>query len=232
MSGERPVASDCGNGGARAPLPVQDGRVSDSRFDARYYERFYGGATRVHGAREVAHLARGVCGLAAWLGVEVRLVLDVGAGTGLWGRWFRRNRPAVAIRSVDVSAHACRVYGHERRDISAWRAARRFELVVCHSVLQYLDRAAAERAIENLGVMCRGLLYLEVITKEDLAIVDGAATDLELHARPAGWYRARLSRHFVQVGAGLWASVRSGVRLYALEGAPARAPARRRARAR
>ena len=49
-----------------------------------------------------------------------RAVLDVGAGTGLWGDWFRANRPDVAVRSVDVSEHACRTYGHEQRDIATW----------------------------------------------------------------------------------------------------------------
>lgn len=207
---------------------MQNGPVSAPRFDAAYYRRFYRGAGRVHGAREVSHLASGVCGLAAWLGVELRSVLDVGAGTGLWRSWFRRHRPRVRYRSIDVSPHACATYGHERRDISAWRASARFDLVICHSVLQYLDRSEAERAIDNLGAMCRGLLYLEAVTKEDLALLDTAATDMAFHARSARWYRERLARHFVQVGAGLWASVRSGVPLYALEGFPARTPVVRR----
>ncbi len=205
---------------------MQDGAVSAPRFDAAYYRRFYRGPGRVHGAREVAHLASGVCGIAGWLGVELRTVLDVGAGTGLWRSWFRRHRPRVRYRSVDVSSHACAVYGHEHRDISRWRAAERFDLVVCHSVLQYLSPPAAERAIDHLGSMCRGLLYLEAVTTEDLAVLDPAATDMAFHARSARWYRTRLTRHFVQIGAGLWASARSGVALYALEAPPAR-PARR-----
>jgi SAM-dependent methyltransferase len=191
-----------------------------SRFDAAYYRRYYGGPDRVHGARDVGHLAAGVTGIAAWLGVEVRSVLDVGAGPGLWGRWFRRHRPAVQYRSVDVSEHACRVYGHERRDISSWRAARGFDLVVCQSVLQYLEDAAAARAIENLGRMCHGLLYLETVAREDAPSLDLERTDTNIHVRPAAWYRARLARHFVQVGAGLWAARRARIALYALEAAP------------
>lgn len=200
-------------------------------FDREYYRTFYSGEERVHGAKEIAHLARGVCGFAAWLGIDVRAVLDVGAGTGLWGRWFQRYRPKVSFRSIDVSPHACRRFGHERRDIASWQARRSFDLVVCHSVLQYLDDARAERAIGNIGAMCRGLLYLEAITSEDRAILDEASTDLRIHLRPERWYRARLRRWFVQVGAGLWAARRSGVRLYALEGVPARGRGRRRGRA-
>lgn len=174
----------------------------------------------MHGARDVGHLAAGVAGIAAWLGVEVRSVLDVGAGPGLWGRWFRRHRPGVQYRAVDVSDHACRVYGHERRDISSWRTARGFDLVVCQSVLQYLDDAAAARAIENLGRMCHGLLYLETVAREDAPNLDLERTDTNIHVRPAAWYRVRLARHFVQVGAGLWAARRARIALYALEAAP------------
>lgn len=200
-------------------MRVRSASVTTSRFDEAYYLRHYAGARRVHGAKEIGHLATAVSGMAAWLGIEVRAVLDVGAGTGLWRSWFRRHRPRVRYRSIDVSPHACSVYGHERRDISSWRAARQFDLVVCHSVLQYLDATAAERAIANLGSMCRGLLYLEAVTTEDLAVLDPEATDMAFHARPGRWYRDRLARHFGQVGAGLWASLRSGVQLYELEAA-------------
>jgi SAM-dependent methyltransferase len=197
-----------------------------SRFDESYFRRFYHGRGRTHAPGEIARLASGVCGLAEWLGVEVASVLDVGAGTGLWRSWFRRSRPSVRYRSVDVSPYACARYGHEERDISTWRARERFDLVVCHSVLQYLDAGGAARAIGNLGAMCRGLLYLEVITREDLAILDLAKTDLEIEPLPAAWWRRELEPHFFQVGAGLWASRRSGVRLYALEGPPGAATRR------
>jgi SAM-dependent methyltransferase len=197
----------------RAPPPP------DPRFDAAYYRRHYRGRGRVHSASEVAALASGVAGLAAWLGLEIRTVLDVGAGPGLWRAWFRRRRPAVRYRSVDVPPYACARWGHERRDVSRWRARARFDLVVCHGVLHYLDARAAARAIENLGAMAGGLLYLEVLAAEDVAVVDREATDLSMPLRPAAWYRTRLARHFVQVGAGLWAARRAGLAFYALEAA-------------
>ena len=190
------------------------------RFDEAYYHRHYAGRSRVHSAREIARLATGVTGLCDWLGVELSAVLDVGAGPGLWRDWFRRHRPAVAYRSTDVSRYACETYGHERRDISRWRARGRFDLVVCQGVLQYLDAAAAARAIENLGAMSRGLLYLEAVTRHDLAeVVDLETTDTAIHARTGAWYRARLAPHFVQVGAGLWAARRAGMVFYELEAA-------------
>jgi SAM-dependent methyltransferase len=197
---------------------------SPDRFDASYYRRYYGGAARVHSAREIAHLAEGVLGLSRWLGVEVASVLDVGAGIGLWGRFLRRRHPRVRYRSIEVSGYAARRYGHEQCDISRWRARERFDLVVCHGVLPYLDDDAAARAIDNMGRMCRGVLYLEAITRRDVAhAVDRAATDTAVHARSGAFYRRHLARHFSQIGGGLWAARRSGVVLYELEG-PASGP--------
>jgi hypothetical protein len=195
--------------------------TAPARFDEAYYRRHYAGRARVHSAREIGRLAQGVTGLAAWLGVELRAVLDVGAGPGLWRDWFRRHRPGVRYRSTDVSPYACARYGHERRDISRWRSRERHDLVICQGVLQYLDDAGAARALENLAAMCRGLLYLEAITAHDLAeVVDREATDLAIHARTGAWYRRRLAPEFVQVGAGLWAARRAGLALYELEGPP------------
>jgi len=191
-----------------------------SRFDAAYYRRHYAGRDRVHSAREVARLAAGVDGLAAWVGLEIGAVLDVGAGPGHWRTWFRRHRPAVRYRSVDVSPWACARWGHERRDISRWRPPARYDLVVCHGVLQYLDDAGAARAVEHLGAACRGLLYLEVVTRHDLAhVVDRDRTDTAIRARSGAWYRRRLAPWFVQVGAGLWAARRAGLAFYELEAA-------------
>jgi hypothetical protein len=188
------------------------------RFDADYYRRHYQGPDRVHDARQVGRLAAGVAGLAAWLGVEVRAVLEVGAGPGFWRAWFRRHRPAVRYLSTDVSPWACERYGHELRDISRWRPRARFDLVVCQGVLPYLEDAAAGRAIENLGAACRGLLYLEAVTRRDLEeVVDAGRTDTAVHPREGGWYRERLVRRFVQVGAGLWASRDAGLHFYELE---------------
>ena len=198
------------------------------RFDDAYYRRHYQGPDRVHTATQVGRLAAGVTGLAAWLGVEVGSVLEVGAGPGHWRAWFRRHRPAVRYLSTDVSPWACRRWGHAPRDISAWRPRTPFDLVVCQGVLQYLDDGAAARAIGNLAAACQGLLYLEAVTRHDLEeVVDAARTDTEIHAREGDWYRARLAPDFVQVGAGLWAARSAGILLYELEGAPVHSTLRR-----
>lgn len=194
--------------------------MGTDRFDEGYYRRFYGGAARVHDAAEIGMLAQGVVCLAAWLGVRVERALDVGAGPGYWRDWFKEHRPDVEYRSTDVSPFACERYGHEQRDITAWRARERFDLVICQGVLQYLDDAGAEAAIGNLGAMCRGVMYLEAITARDLReVVDPKRTDLQVAARSGAWYRQQLGEHFRQVGAGLWASRALPVDFYELEAA-------------
>jgi SAM-dependent methyltransferase len=203
---------------ADLPMP-RARRLAPSDFDAAYYERFYERrATRVQGPKEVAHLAKGITGVIDWLGGRIETVLDVGAGTGLWRDWFAAHRPGAAYRSVDVSPYACERYGHEWRDIARWKARGRFDLVVCQGVLPYLDERDAEAAIDNLGAMTRGFLYLEAVTDLDLATVcDRELTDPAMKPRRGAWYRERLAPHYVPLALGLWMSKRFDAQLYELE---------------
>ena len=186
-------------------------------FDASYYRRFYS-SNPVHNRRSVATHASAVHAMCAWWEVPVRSVLDVGAGPGWWRDWYREQHPSVRVTSVDVSEHACREYGHQRRDIAEWAPGRPYDLVVCHGVLHYLDDRRAARAIANLARATRHVLYLEAPTADDLRrVVDRGATDLDVHARTGEWYRSRLGRHFVQAGAGMWVAKTGGVALYELE---------------
>ena len=193
-----------------------------SRFDGPYYRRFYHQRRNpVHRATQVGHLAQAVDSLCLWWGVKVRSVLDIGAGPGYWRDWIEQNRPGVRVISTDASDYACRTYRHIKKDISQWRPGRSFDLVVCLSVLQYLNDREAAAAIRNIAAATREVLYLEVPTSEDEArVLDPGATDFEMSLRPAEWYHSRLGRHFVQAGSGLWISKKSRILLYELEGAP------------
>lgn len=188
-------------------------------FDADYYERYYGSAhTRVHSAEEVGKLCTAVVSFIEWWGYPLDSVLDVGAGVGIWRDWFARHRPKVAYRSTEVSAHACRQYGHEQRDITRWRSSETYDLVVCQGVLPYLDDDGATKAIENLAAMTGGFLYLEAITKRDIReVCDEERTDVQVYARTGAFYRSRLSAHYVEVGCGIWCKRDAGVLFYELE---------------
>ena len=55
------------------------------RFDEAYYHRFYENPqTRVHSAEEHANLAQFVFAFSRWNKLEVKSVLDIGAGVGHW----------------------------------------------------------------------------------------------------------------------------------------------------
>lgn len=196
---------------AKAPGPV--------RFDEAYYQRYYlDPRTRIYDRGRHALLVQGVVSLAEWFGLDVRSVLDVGAGVGWWGAWLKAHRPRVRVVSTEVEASVCRAYGHLRADISRWRLDERFDLVVCQGVLPYLTDAQATRAIGNLAAMCGGLLYLEAVTRADSrSAVDTSVTDLRVHLRTGAWYRAALAPHFREVGAGLFAARGAGLIFYELE---------------
>lgn len=190
-----------------------------SPFDQSYYERHYGReATRVHGPTEIAHLATMMTSYVAWLGGTIESVLDVGAGTGIMRDHFRKHFPDVRYRSLEVSPFAAKTYGHELADISSFRCEETFDLVICQGVLQYLDDVRAKKAIERLGDLCRGFLYLEAITAKDLRTVcDPERTDADVHARPGSFYRPLLRRHFHFVGCGLYYSKAGELLFYELE---------------
>ena len=172
----------------------------------------------MHDRHHIAELAAGVLALAAWWRIPVRSVLDVGAGKGYWHDYLTASRPKIRYHGVDVSDYACRRYGHERADLAMWRPSRRYDLVVCQSVVQYLDDADATSAMATLGEACRGLMWLEIPTTDDRDnSIDPAATDLEVNWRTGAWYRERLEPAFTQIGGGLWLSRSSGAVLFELE---------------
>jgi hypothetical protein len=191
----------------------------EDRFGAGYFDRFYESKkTRVHGKARVAQLCRGVTGMIAWFGGDLHAVLDVGAGPGLWRDWFAAHRKDTRYTSTDVSPYACERYGHVQRDIARWRGEEQYDLIVCQGVLQYLTDAEAAQAIENLGAMSRGFLYLEAITARDMReACDQVATDTAVHLRTAAWYRKRLEKHFDAVGCGLYYLKEGPLVFYELE---------------
>ena len=196
-------------------------------FDRDYFDRYYEReSSRVYGPAELERLAQGLLGMIRWLGGDVRSVLDLGAGAGFLRDWFRRNEASVRYHSVDASPYACERYGHEQRDIARWRGNERFDLVVCQGVLPYLSDEDAAAALDNIGAMAGGFLYLEAITARDLReVCDRDRTDVAVHPRTGAFYRERLSRHFVELGCGLFYAKTGRLVFYELEHSPVRARA-------
>jgi SAM-dependent methyltransferase len=189
------------------------------RFDKRYYDRFYRDArTRVTTQREVEVLGRFVCGYLAHLGQPVKRVLDAGCGLGYWRNVIAAHHPRASYTGIEFSEYLCRELGWTHASIASYRPRGKFDLIVCQGVLQYLTDIEAEAAIRNLARLCRGALYLEVLTREDWRDnCDRRATDGSVHLRPVSWYRQRLSRNFRACGGGVYVHRDAETVLYALE---------------
>ncbi len=176
------------------------------QFDQAYYDRFYlSPETRVIAPEEHAELAQFVFAFARYNGIEVKSVLDVGAGVGLWKTWIEENSKETHYVGTEVSRAMCEQYGYLNRDIARWRDRQQHDLIVCQGVLQYLPDPDVAPAVANLAAMSRGLLYVEATTRLDLRErTDKERTDQNIFIRNGSYYRGILQKHFMQVGAGLW----------------------------
>lgn len=194
-------------------------RIARTDFDAAYYRRFYHNpGTRVHDARGQGRLASLVFAYLEYLQLPVRRVADLGCGLGQWRRELLKRHPAARYTGVEYSDYLCGMHGWEKGSAATWQGRGRYDLVLCQSVLQYLDDREARAAVANLARLCRGALFLEVLTREDWEEhCNKRVTDGKVRLRPAAWYRRALGRHFRSAGGGLYLPWDSPVILYSLE---------------
>ena len=189
------------------------------RFDESFYRRFYEDPrTRVASVAEAERLGEFIGASVAYHGFRVRRILDAGCGLGQLRTPLLRRFPRARYVGLEASAYLARREGWVHGGLESFRPRGAFDLVVCHDVLQYLDDRAAVRALANLGRLCRGALYLSVLTVEDWRdAADRSRSDRNVHLRRVDWYRRRLRRHFVPLGGGLFASRGAVPVLWALE---------------
>lgn len=175
-------------------------------FDRNYYERFYlRGRTRALFLAEASRTADLIHGAARHYGIDVRRIVDLGAGTGRLLRAVGRRFPRARTVGVELSPWAAKRWGWIQGSFLDFEDARGFDIVICNDVMQYLDDGRAARAIDHLADLCRGLTYLTATTAVDLReTCDLERTDPRGHFRSAAWYRKRLRKHFVAVGSGLY----------------------------
>lgn len=183
--------------------------ISSSRptpeFDKAYYDRYYRNPdTRAMTPAAARRQAAFIAAYLRHLGLPVTRLLDVGCGTGNLLRALGREFPRARAEGVEVSPYLCRRYGWHRASVVDFSSRVPFDLIVCNDVLAYLDKRACRDALGNLAALCRGALFLGVLTEEDRAICDEKRTDPAQIARPVAWYRRQLNKHFVSVGGGLF----------------------------
>jgi SAM-dependent methyltransferase len=183
------------------------------RFGPDYYRRYYfDPRTAVASRLEMRARARLVAAFMAHAGLPVRRILEAGCGTGLLRATLTRLLPHAHYVALDSSEYLCGRYGWTLGRIEDYRTRAPFDLVICYDVLQYLESAAAARALANFGRLCRGVLYFSALTRFDWAHnCDRARTDADVQLRSARWYRVRLERQFRETGLGFW--LRRGVQV-------------------
>jgi SAM-dependent methyltransferase len=195
-------------------------------FDRDFFRRYYHApTTAVATLEDVTKRARFVTSYLDHLQLDVHRVLDAGCGTGLWKRALERLRRDVEYVGIDTSEYSCRRYGWVHASVDEFTSRRKFDLVVCQDVLQYVDDATVERSFAAIARLCRGAFYFDVPTRDDIqdGLLDMQRTDRAIRVRSAAWYRARLGRDFLNVGGGVFLSRSAKAVALALErceGAP------------
>ena len=185
--------------------PATAAKTPGARFDAAYFERFYGHPdTRVADERDATRLAGLIGGVTGYFGLRVTRVLDAGCGVGLLRAPLAAAFPGATYTGLEVSEYLCGTHGWIQASVVDYRATRPYDLVLCHDVCQYLDDASAARAIANLARLCRGVLSFSVPTRRDWReAADAGRSDGDVHRRTGAWYQTRLRRHFRHLGCGL-----------------------------
>ena len=188
-------------------------------FDAAYYERFYlDPRTRVAGPRDIEVQGRFLASYLEYLKLHVRWILDLGCGLGRIREPLLARFPRARYTGVEVSEHLCAELGWVHDSVATFHSRRRYDLVICQDVLQYLDDAEAERAIANLARLCRGALWFGALTREDWEEnCDWTRTDSNGYVREGVWYRERLAPTFVCVGGGVFVARRAGLVMFELD---------------
>jgi SAM-dependent methyltransferase len=189
-------------------------------FDRAFFKRYYDDAsTSVISEDDVFHRACFVIAYLSHLRVPVRRVLDAGCGTGLWQRALGGIDHSIEYTGVDPSEYLARKHGWIQSSVAGFKSRRKFDLVVCQDVMQYMSNDEAERSIGSIAALCRGALYFDVPTRDDVddGYLDMRKTDRDIHVRSAAWYRRRLTKHFVNAGGGVFVSSRSRAIVLALE---------------
>ena len=162
-------------------------------YDRAYFDRWYRDSRNAVNPR--ALLARKVALAVAvaeyYLGRELRNVLDVGCGEGVWRAPLKKLRPRVEYIGLDGSEYAIARYGRARNlrlatfgQLGELRFAHGFDLVVCADVIHYVPSAELKRGLAGIAEMLDGVAFLELFTASD-------SPDGDKHgyiARSASWY--------------------------------------------
>lgn len=188
-------------------------------FDRQYYDRYYENPhTRAQTPDDIRLLAGHVLHYLKYLDIPVKTALDLGCGIGIWRDALRSWDHNIRYVGVESSGYVCDKYGWTRGSITTFKSRSKFDLIICQSVFQYLTSTDVDLALENMARLCRGALYLEIVTREDLeGNCEHTYTDSNIHIRSDAWYRRKIKPYFRNCGGGVFIPRDSDTVLYSLE---------------
>lgn len=188
-------------------------------FDSAYYEKFYiNPQTKAVDDIDTDLLVNHICSYLRYLRIPVKSALDMGCGHGFWKKPLEEQFPGVMYTGIDSSRQLCELMGWQHCSITDYRTKKRFDLVICQSVLQYLPDNEVQNALKKIHSLCRKSMYLEIVTQEDWQQnCDQSRTDGKIHLRPACWYRKAVGKYFINCGGGLFIPLESKTVMYELE---------------
>ncbi|MDG2277170.1 MAG: class I SAM-dependent methyltransferase [Pseudomonadales bacterium] len=178
--------------------------MAEERFDQAYYHQYYENPeTRAVSPQEQKAQAHFIAAYLRYLNIEIHSGTDFGCGTGVMLGAFETEFPQASWTGVEVSAYLCKTYGWRQGSVVD-SGVDPSDLVICSDVLGYLSPKDCRQALKNLTRATQHVLYLSVLTKEDLDICDQDITDMTQAVRSAAWYKDQLNNDFVNIGGGLF----------------------------
>ena len=162
-------------------------------YDRAYYERWYRSSRRVVTPNATLRKARLALAAAEFmLGRDVKTVLDVGCGEGLWRRVLKRIRPTIDYTGIDSSEYVVQRFGKSRNirpgtlgSLHRLNLRDKYDLIVCADVIAYVPTSELRRGLKAIRRRLGGVVYIDAYT-----IGDDFVGDLHAwHHRSANRYR-------------------------------------------
>ena len=191
-----------------------------TRFDAAYYRRFYTNPkTRASDTAAAKRQAAFIASFLRYYELPPERILDLGCGLGRVLRALGNEFPKAQCVGVEYSEYLCQRHGFIQGSAATYQDEP-FDLVICNDVLSYLDDNECSQALSNIAALTQQVAFLGILTQEDKHMADPKRTDQRQRLRPAAWYRRRLARHFLSLGAGLHLKKPVDIAVWTLDGGP------------
>jgi len=174
-------------------------------FDEAYYNHYYHDEdTRVFARECTPRFAKFAFSYLDLMQIPIKSACDLGCGLGYWRNYLRARPEKISYTGVDKSEYACSRFGWINSTVEEYRPGRRFDLVICQSVLQYLGDDAINSAAENIAEITRKAFLLEVPTEWDFENTLSSRSDSNVHKRSKQFYLALFAPWFENYGGGLF----------------------------